>query len=303
MSIRRERNGKIYDFRNMLYYPAFLLFPKEILEEVAPELLAIPRSVAEVVRSNKAMDLIASDLYFLLIIDGIACIVWPYMMPKTYIESFSGYDPLWKLAHNPEFWINEWTEMKFLPPVEEMFKDPFLRKKKALYQSKWQLDQFLSIAVPPVLDKYKIGDAIKIIEEHRCFEDFDYRDSYKKTEFYRKWYHTRTNHPMIFLEDYMTKYASEHQGEKWDPPDESQPFENEVDCQVLAGQFMETLDEKDKKILQLRLEGHTLEEVAEKMGYSNHSGVIKRLRKIGLAFERFADVDYGFDGKRILSTY
>ena len=66
---------------------------------------------------------------------------------------------------------------------------------------------------------------------------------------------------------------------------------------------MKTLNEKDKQILQLRLDGYTFEEVADRLGYSNHSGVVKRLRKIGQAFEKFADVDYRFDGRRILSTY
>ena len=63
---------------------------------------------------------------------------------------------------------------------------------------------------------------------------------------------------------------------------------------------METLSEKDKQILQLRLEGYTMKEVAEKLGYANHSGVLKRLRKIGRAFEKYADVDYGLTEKRII---
>lgn len=65
---------------------------------------------------------------------------------------------------------------------------------------------------------------------------------------------------------------------------------------------MDTLSEKDKQILQLRLEGRTVEEVAKRPGYTTHSAVLKRLRKIGLAFEKFAGVEYGFDGRRILKT-
>ena len=85
-----------------------------------------------------------------------------------------------------------------------------------------------------------------------------------------------------------------------DIEDESSNFENESTVKVLAEQFMETLSEKDKQILQLRLEGVKLEDIADRLGYANHSGVHKRLRKIGQAFEKFADVDYGFDGNRII---
>ena len=107
-------------------------------------------------------------------------------------------------------------------------------------------------------------------------------------------------HPQISLDGFKTDYAEEHDGLEWDIEDESANFENESTVKVLAEQFMETLSEKDKQILQLRLEGYTMEEVAEKLGYANHSGVLKRLRKIGQAFEKYAGVDYGFDGKRII---
>ena len=32
------------------------------------------------------------------------------------------------------------------------------------------------------------------------------------------------------------------------------------------------------------MNGDTLEEIAEKLGYKNHSGVLKRIRKIGQAY-------------------
>ncbi len=58
---------------------------------------------------------------------------------------------------------------------------------------------------------------------------------------------------------------------------------------------METLTEKDKEILRLRMAGVTLEEIAEQL----HSAALKRIRKIGHAYEKFADVDYGFSEKKI----
>ena len=42
------------------------------------------------------------------------------------------------------------------------------------------------------------------------------------------------------------------------------------------------------------MKGMTYEEIAKEVGYKNHSGVIKRITKIGEAYQKFADVDFGF---------
>ena len=63
----------------------------------------------------------------------------------------------------------------------------------------------------------------------------------------------------------------------------------------MVKQFTDSLSEKDKKILEMRLEGHTQEEISEALGYKNHSGVQKRITKIGIAYQKFANVDLGFD--------
>ena len=43
------------------------------------------------------------------------------------------------------------------------------------------------------------------------------------------------------------------------------------------------------------LKGYTQEEIADELGYKNHSGVQKRITKIGLAYQEFTKVDLGFD--------
>ena len=154
--------------------------------------------------------------------------------------------------------------------------------------------------VPQAMAHYEMGPTIAIAEEYRCFEDYDNRPSNQKKDFYRKWYHSQTKHPQISLEGFKADYAEAHGGQNWDIEDESSSFEDDTTTKILAEQFMKTQSERDKQILQLRLEGRTMEEVAEKLGYANHTGVLKRLRKIGQAFEQYAGVDYGFDGNRII---
>ena len=68
----------------------------------------------------------------------------------------------------------------------------------------------------------------------------------------------------------------------------------------MVDQFKATLSDKDMEILKMRMEGKTLEEIAKKLGYQNHSGVLKRIRKIGLAYEKFTGIDYGFENRKII---
>ena len=71
-------------------------------------------------------------------------------------------------------------------------------------------------------------------------------------------------------------------------------------AQALVDQFKATLSEKDMQILELRMSGDTLEEIAEKLGYKNHSGVLKRICKIGQDYEAYTGVDYGFENGKIV---
>jgi hypothetical protein len=107
---------------------------------------------------------------------------------------------------------------------------------------------------------------------------------------------------MIFLESFQEDYAECHGGQEWDVADASVDVDLEVTAKVQVDDFMATLTKKDKQILEMRMKGRTLEEIAEALGYQNHSGVLKRIRKIGQAYEKLADVDYGFSGNKIMAN-
>ena len=46
-------------------------------------------------------------MFRLLIIDAAAFMAWPYMGFGEYMEVYSGYDPAWRFAHCPDYWIKE----------------------------------------------------------------------------------------------------------------------------------------------------------------------------------------------------
>ena len=162
------------------------------------------------------------------------------------------------------------------------------------------MQYYLSYVVPYAMKKNNLKETLYCVEQHRCFEDFDYRKSAKKTQFINSWYHRRTKHPIVSLDDIIEDYEDGNEELPSDLLSLSVNFENEIAAKDLSDRFLATLSEKDRQILELRLEGATLEKISERLGYANHSGVLNRIRKIGKAFEEYADVDYGFDGRHII---
>ncbi len=65
-------------------------------------------------------------------------------------------------------------------------------------------------------------------------------------------------------------------------------------------QFMERLSEKDRQILYLRMQKRPFAEIAQRLGFKTHSAVLKRVRKIGKAYERYMGEDFGFSEPKIV---
>ena len=225
--------------------------------------------------------------------------VWPFMGLGAKREIYSGYEPSWILAHSPSYWIQEMTDEKIIPTANDLLNNGGLDFDFG-YVSEAEIENIFDWLVPQAMAHHNMKAVIETAKEYRCFEDFDYRKSRQKTDFYREWHHTRTKHPQISLESFREDYEKSHDGMEWDMPDESLDLELEAVDQIQVDAFMKTLAGKDKQILEMRMEGYTLEEIADKLGYANHSGVLKRIRKVGQAYEKFTGVDYGFYGKKIV---
>lgn len=292
MAIMRMKNGTPAPMRNAEFIPMDYFIPKRILTACGAELNAFPRNPQKILRSKAACDLIESDLFRLLIVDAVAYMVWPYMGFTEYMEVYSGDDPAWRLAHCPEIWVQELIDEGVLPSAESFLRNA---NEDFGYVPEGEIDEVLRIIVPQAMERHHIGEVIQVAQEFRCFEDFDFRKSNQKTDFIRQWYHTRTKHPMVSLEGFREVYAENHDGQEWDPSDPSQDLQEAVESQILVDQFKATLSEKDMAILEMRMQGYTLEEIAGKLGYQNHSGVLKRIRKIGQAYEAFTGEDLGFE--------
>lgn len=282
-------------YRNSEYIPLFYMFPFEMLESAGQVFLDIPRTPYELFLNRKWISFVESDLFLNFIIDATAYIVWPFMGLGAAREIYSGYEPSWRFAHATQYWLEGFIEEGVMLPADELAqrcrKDPDLAFP---YYSFDMLEPYINHTVKAVMAKYNMYEIIDVAKEYRCFEDFDYRTSNQKIDFIRKWYHNRTKHPMTSLDAFEEDYERRNNGKKWDVIDESFNMEESIISEIDVATFINTLSEKDRKILELRMNGCTYEEIAKEVGYKNHSGVIKRITKIGEAYQKFANVDFGF---------
>lgn len=289
----RRKNGEVAPFRNAEYLPAYYFIPQSVLTQCGTELNSIPRNLRKLISDWDAIATVESDLFRLLIIDAYAFMVWPFLCPGVKREIYSGYEPTWIFAHSPAYWIQELQDERIIPKAEDLFQNGGVDVDFGYVQEE-EIEALFRVIVPQVMEKYKMREVIDIAKEYRCFEDFDKRKSNQKTDFYRQWYHTRTAHPMISLEGFKEDYAEAHDGQEWDLPDDSADIGQTVVSQVQVEQFLDTLTQKDRQMLTLRMEGLTHQEIADRLGYQNHSGVLKRIRKIGEQYENFTGTDLGF---------
>ena len=65
----------------------------------------------------------------------------------------------------------------------------------------------------------------------------------------------------------------------------------EIETRIWFQDFLDLLNEKDRQIVSLLEQGYTQEEIGVMLGYSNHSGVTKRIKYIRKLFEKFRNND------------
>ena len=290
----KRPDGTVSELRNAQFIPAFYMIPKGILDKCGAELNSVPRSFAELMCDWDALSIVESDLFVLCIEDCYAYMVWPFLCPDVpYMEIFSGYDPLWKLAHSAPIWIKELEYSEILPSIKQMHEHREMYSRP-LNASEDEVEIYMNFIVPNAVKRHNLGPVIDAVKEMRCFEDFDYRDSNQKTDFYRKWYHSRTQKAEFSLEGFQEQCRETYDDIEWEIPDPISSFEEELDVKIDVNRFLSTIDDKDKQILQMKAEGYTNQEIADRLGYKTHSAIIKRMRKLGENYQKFSGLNFGF---------
>ena len=295
----KRKNGEITPFRNAEYISAFYFIPKSILDKCGEEINSIPRNPRKLLQDRRAIEIIESDLFKLVIIDAYAFMVWPFMGLGAKREIYSGYEPSWRYAHAASIWIKGMEDEGVIPKLQEILKSSNVDEDLG-YISEEEISETFTWLVPKIMAKHNMNEIIAVAAEYRCFEDFDYRKSRQKIDFYRKWDHTRAKISVESLDELKEKDAENTGGMEWDIPDDSINVESTVLEPIAVSKFLDTLSETDRKILTMRMDDVTLEKIAEELGFKTHSAIHKRIRRIGLAYEKFSGEDLGFSNKKII---
>ena len=289
----RMADGSIRMMNHAELLPLYYLIPEEILSKCGVELNRIERILSVLLSDPVAVDIVESDLFMLCIMDCYAYMAWFYLCPDIpFKEIFSVNEPSWRLAQAIQIWINELFELNLIPTFYEYYVN---RNSFIPFPPIEAVSDIMYTAVTSAVKRYNLQPIIDTAKEYRCFEDFDDRNSNQKIDFYRKWYHTRTKHPQISLEGYQEQCKQYYDDIDWEVPDPISSFEEEVELRVDVNKFLSTVDDKDKQILQMRAEGYTTQEIADRLGYKTHSAVVKRIKKLGRMYQDFSGLNFGFE--------
>ena len=267
---------------NIRYLPFMYFLPSDLLMR-CPTLRAFPRCFGDAARSDKFIDLITSDNFLKEIMDAAAALVFPHFGFGGWIEHYTGYFPPWKLAYALPIWCElleketGWGVQKLfqfpsnliIPPSTSEYAKGIMARvvKRGIEEQGWQ----------PILDT---------VREMPCEEDFENWDTNVRKDFLRKWYHTRSKRVQtVSLEACMED--EEHGIHEIE--DTKSGFEDSVIADDFCRRFKARLSDKDLRILELRVEGFTYEEIAVKLGYKNHSGVLKRMKAITKMYLEYED--------------
>ena len=259
--------------RNQIFLlPLFYTFPAEVVGK--SEFRDLPRNMRTALTDAESLERIESKQFLKDMANMTAAMVWLHLGHKGWMEVYSGYSPAYVFAHMLRHWRNLfYTVYREVDPIE-LFQQGITFDWLSLEESKevWARivtfsDEHFSI----------VRKVIGVEKELPCFEDFDLksgtaRHSRAYYDFLRKWYHTKTKHP-IMLTDKI--------------PHRLGVWTNSADFRLDWESFMNSLEPAERRIIELKLRGKTQKEIAEIMGYKTHSAVQKRLKKIHTDYDNW----------------
>ncbi len=272
----------------------FYSLPKELVEKWKPA-LELPRCPYEVLRTDKYDHIVCDDMFKLLVWDCYSWSTWQFFqVPNSKGEyrdipgerhHFAGYFPLWQLSYA----IIPYIRMTFeknglgfqnLYSIPEGVEVPWLT-----YQ---QFSNLIGNVTDLVVTEQNWQPMIDTIWNNRTVEDFEEKYSRVRLDFMRTWHHNRSAKP-ISLEEMMES----EDGDIYAVADPKSEFEERILSEMRIAEFVDrSITKKDREIFQLRMEGRTEQEIADKLGYKTASAVHKRIAKIAGAYEDFVNAEY-----------
>lgn len=276
----------------------FYMLPKELVEK-RPEYLNIPRNIRDIADNEENMKLIQNDSFTEFVWSCYAYTNWHFFLLPTRDGlyrpfsgnpmQYSGNFPLWRLSYLTQ----PYMRMKLETDWDCSFQKFFLMEPDE--ELDWvSLDDFnfmFRTMFDQVVKEQKWQPIIDDSWNHRQPEDFKGTGSQSR-DFMRKWTHSRTAQN-VSLEQIKESGTVVDNDALYDIPDPSAEFETKVLDKMKMEDFKKRLSGVDLKILELRAQGYTQQEIAKEVGYKVPSAVSKRIEKIAEQFETFVGKEYG----------
>ncbi len=261
------------------YLPLVYMLPLDLLSR-CPTLCKLPRSMGALNASQEWAEVIQSGAFLNEVMDAVASLAFPHFGFGGWKEHYTGYFPAWRLSYALPLWakgvkrVRGWglQALFALPPDYEIpFFDP--EDVKAV----------MAEVVQQTIEEQGWGPMLDVVREMPCDEDYEPWDTNARKDFLRKWYHTRSKRVQtVSLEELM---EADEDGSIFYLPDPTQNVEDYVIAKDFAERFLATLPERDRQIALLRQDGYSYAEIADRLGYKNHSGVIKRMEAVKKKFK------------------
>ena len=280
------------------WLPLFYALPKELVAK-RKDYLEIPRNPHDVLYTDKYDKLIKNDAFLELVWDCYAWSVWQFIqvprrdgygdIPGKW-ENYSGDFPLWRLCYA----IQNYFRNKFETEMDWSFQKLYMMPKEM--QIPWltyqQFSNLIGNLTDMIVAEQNWQPMIDEIWLTRQIDDYSERRSTNKRDFINKWYHAWKQKP-IFLDAVVEADEEIDEDMLIQIADPREEFEVDILSKEKVAAFLATIEDKDKEILQMRMSGFTLEQIAKQFDYKTPSAIYKRIQKIATAYEDFLLREYG----------
>ncbi|RXZ51931.1 sigma-70 family RNA polymerase sigma factor [Agromyces binzhouensis] len=217
-----------------------------------------------------------------------ASVVWPHLVSGSPMRGFSKDDPIRLLSHNLDYW---------LPPVTAVIQDTLRqlpeiangiepgpvtlvdgstlegaiaanpRKGGDIWEGEQEAAEIVERTVEAADGTGRLRGILDAVRSNRVEDDFSSTWSFAREDFERKLYRKRSKTRVRFVELTDTIPV--------------QAPESDILGSLVTNDFLAVLDQRNRQIVVLLNSGYTTKtEIAEILGFANHSPVSKRLAQI-----------------------
>lgn len=152
-------------------------------------------------------------------------------------------------------------------------------------------DAFYETMMELLMKSQGIPEVINLTKKvvNQTHQDFPEGNNYRKTDFQRAFYHTRTQMDTILsLDEFQENGYDMDEGARnfFDQiEDEIDPAEEDEKENLILTAYYQILDNVEREILELRIKKFTNEDIAKQLGYKTQSAISKRLAKMRKKFD------------------